>query len=429
MKDLMTVIGFTFGNKVRTKSFKVTTAILVILAILAAHIPFFAQLFSGDDEPAVIGVFQDEQGIAVMLQRQADAQDPKPFDVLLVEDPGSDDARLEQMRAGVEEGNVKGYVLFVEQPESAFPMAVYYSDGNLGQGLRSSLTQALGQVKNEMLLRELNLTQEQSLQLFMPISLETERLDEEGAAREAEKDPMEELVDYILVYIMIVALFMGIMITGQFIASEITTEKSSRIMEIIVTSVAPLTQMFGKIIGMMMVGLLQIILLGAAIFFSFVLPHNREAVAAIDIDLGSVDPLLIIYFVVFYFLGYFLYATLFAAVGSIVSRMEDLGQAVMPMTFLVLGAFYIGIFGINTPEAPFVVAMSYVPFFSPMAMFMRIGVSDPAWWEVALSLGILALSILLFGWLSAKIYRVGVLMYGKRPNLKELRKAMKAYKV
>ena len=101
----------------------------------------------------------------------------------------------------------------------------------------------------------------------------------------------------------------------------------------------------------------------------------------------------------------------------------------MPLTMLSLAAFYVGIFGTSQPNASFVEITSFIPFFTPFVMFLRIGLSDPALWEVLLSLGILLATILVLGWLSAKIYRTGVLMYGKRPTIKELVKAMKAYKV
>jgi ABC-2 type transport system permease protein len=137
---------------------------------------------------------------------------------------------------------------------------------------------------------------------------------------------------------------------------------------------------------------------------------------------------LLVYFIIFYFLGFFLFAMLYAAVGSLISRTEDLAQAILPVTFLSLGSFYIGIFGLNSPTAGFVTAMSFVPFFTPLIMFLRIGMTDPALWQILISILDLLLTILGVAWLSAKIYRVGVLMYGKRPGFKEVLKAMRAYR-
>nr|WP_313778267.1 ABC transporter permease [Paenibacillus larvae] len=110
-----------------------------------------------------------------------------------------------------------------------------------------------------------------------------------------------------------------------------------------------------------------------------------------------------------------------------VSRTEELGQAVMPVMFLVIISFFIASFGMQNPNSTLVTVMSFIPFFSPLIMFLRIGLSDPALWEILISIGIMFASIGILAWLSAKIYRAGVLMYGKRPSFKELRKAMKSF--
>jgi len=101
----------------------------------------------------------------------------------------------------------------------------------------------------------------------------------------------------------------------------------------------------------------------------------------------------------------------------------------MPITMLIIGAFFVAMYGLTNPNATFVVIASFVPFFSPLVMFLRIGLSDPAWWEILLSIGISAAGVYVMGLIAAKIYRAGVLLYGKAPSWKELRKAMKAYDV
>ncbi|MNF88740.1 ABC-2 family transporter protein [compost metagenome] len=159
------------------------------------------------------------------------------------------------------------------------------------------------------------------------------------------------------------------------------------------------------------------------------IPNNDSALKDIGINMADIPVSLYIYGLLFYLIGYFLFATLYAGVGSLVSRTEELGQAVMPLTFLSLGGFYIGIFGLNAPGSTFVTVTSFIPFFTPYIMFLRIGMVEPPFWQIVVSLAALLATTLASGWLSAKIYRTGVLMYGKRPSLKELRKAMKAYKL
>jgi ABC-2 type transport system permease protein len=131
---------------------------------------------------------------------------------------------------------------------------------------------------------------------------------------------------------------------------------------------------------------------------------------------------------IFYLLGYLIYATIFAAVGSLVSRAEEVQQAITPAMLFIVAAFLLAMFGIGSPNAAWVTVLSYVPFFSPFLMFLRIGVSNPAWWEIALSLGILIVSIFILVWMAAKIYRVGVLMYGKKPSMREVYRAIQMMK-
>jgi ABC-2 type transport system permease protein len=335
------------------------------------------------------------------------------------------------MKERVKNKEIKGYLDF-ETEGRTFPAVTYKSEKLMDTGRTSSLSGALQAIKADIILSDANLTEEQRTALAEPVRVETVQIttaEGAGSIGDQGKTVEEQALAFGLVYALIIVLFMGIMITGQLIATEITAEKSSRVMEILVTSVAPLTQMFGKIFGMFLVGLLQIGIYAAVVVINVMLPHNQEMLKELDLNLSSVDPMLLVFAVIFYLLGYFLYSTLYAAVGSIVSRTEELGQAVVPLTMLSLAAFYIGIFGIQQPQSSFVEVTSFIPFFTPFVMFLRIGLADPALWEVLLSLGLLLASILVLGWLSAKIYRTGVLMYGKRPSIKELIKAMKAYKV
>src|SRR5690606_3308387 len=218
-------------------------------------------------------------------------------------------------------------------------------------------------------------------------------------------------------------------ISGQLIASEVTAEKSSRVMEVLITSVSPLTSMFGKITGMFLIVIIQLVSYIGIALININLPHNAEMLADFNIDLSIIDPMVIVFALLYFLLGFFLFATLYAALGSIVSRTEDLGSAIMPMTFISLAGFYIAIFSISTPDSMLVKICSHIPLFSPFVMLLRVGLTDIATWEVFVSLAILLVTIYLAVVLSAKIYRTGVLMYGKRPSMKELRKAMKAYKI
>lgn len=434
MNNTWTVIRFTFMNKVKTKSFLVTTLIFAILLSVGINLPYLIQLFTGDGDSGSkaaerIGlVYGQQQELATELETSW-GQLTTNYELIPYE---TEDQQL--LSQDMDNGLIEGYLKFEEQEGGLFPAVVYTAgEDRMELELQSNLQAALQIIKTRSIAQGLNLTEAQITEINTPVQIESRSLDA-GNAGDAEGEgaipgSSAEAMDYVLVYALVILFFFTLMSTGNMIASEVTTEKSSRIMEILITSVSPLSQMFGKVIGMLLLGLFQILSFGVVVAINLILPHNIEVLKDLNLDISAIDPALLILGLVFYILGYFLYAVLYAAVGSIISRTEDLGQAIMPLTMVSLVAFYIAIFSLSTPNSTLLKVSSFIPFTSPTTILVRVGLGDVPMWEVAASLVILIVSILAFGWLSAKIYRTGVLLYGKRPSFKELMKAMKAYKM
>lgn len=429
MSKLNTVIRFTFLNKIRTKSFLITMLVLVLLVSIVMNIPYFIDKFSGGEQgPARVGVMEASQP-EIVASLEAYLQKQGEFGFVLQKFEGESE---EALRAGLKAGNIDGYLKFNQDGQSAFPTVSYISTkDSIPQSVNGSLQAALQSVKAEVITKG-TLSEEQLAALTAPVFIDPVKLDASGAtasANEAEADQGTEPINYVVVYALVIVFFMIITLTGNMIASEVTAEKSSRIMEILITSVSPLTQMFGKVIGTLYIGLLQILIFGGVIGINLLLPHNQTILASLNLNPADINLTMLALGLIFFVLGYLLYATLFAAIGSLVSRTEELGQAIMPITMLTLVAFYIGIFSLTAPNSLLLKISNFIPFFSPVSMVVRVGLGDAPVWEIAVSLVILLGSILFFGWLAAKIYRTGVLLYGKRPTLKELRKAMRAYKI
>ncbi|WP_339270177.1 ABC transporter permease [Paenibacillus sp. FSL K6-1330] len=434
MNNMWTVIRFTFMNKIRTKSFLVSTLIFALIITIGINLPFLIQMFTGDkagsEETTRIGlVYGQEQTLAEQLETTWSNLPTTSYELVKYET--ADEAALNK---DIKDGVIEGYLKFEAQEGNTFPTVVYSSeDEAMSPELQSNLQAALQVAKTRSIVDGLDLSDAQINELNQPVQIDARSIDptETGNADGAsgEKEGASEVINYIVVYALIILFFFTLMGTGNMIASEVTTEKSSRIMEILITSVSPLSQMFGKVIGMFLLGLSQIAAFGVVVVVNLILPHNIDTLKDMNLDLTAIDPMLLVFGLIFYILGYFLYAMLYAAIGSIVSRTEDLGQAVMPITMLSLVAFYIAIFSLNAPNSMLMKVSTYIPFISPTTILVRIGLGSIPFWEILLSLAILIVSILVFGWLAAKIYRTGVLMYGKRPTFKELRKAMKAYKM
>ncbi|MFS0859168.1 ABC transporter permease [Paenibacillus taichungensis] len=431
MNKMGTIIGFTFKNKVKTKSFMVTTIVLALLITIGLNIPYFITLFNGgpigggsSTNPVNIGLLSMGQTeVAEKLETYSSAQGNQTY--RFVNDASKDEAAL---KADVESEVLDGYLKFEPVAGQDFPQPVLYSSDDISPQVIAPIEAAMQIVKLDVVVED-TLTAEQKQLISTPVKLTEQSLDSGQSGAAAESEGTMSGINYIVVYLLIILLFTSTMMTGNMIASEITAEKSSRIMEILITSVSPLSQMFGKIIGIFMVGLLQIGIFGAVVAGNMLLPHNRDVLSDFNMNLSDVNIAVIIYGLIFYILGYFLYAVMFAAIGSMVSRTEELGQAVLPITMLSLVSFYIAIFSIATPNILLLKVASFIPFTSPTAILVRIGAGVAPTWQIWTSLAILVVSIMIFGWLAAKIYRTGVLMYGKRPTFKELFKAMKAYKI
>ena len=229
----------------------------------------------------------------------------------------------------------------------------------------------------------------------------------------------DQMQNFLYTYIMIMALYMVILLYGQMVAMNVATEKSSRAMEVLITSAKPANMMFGKVLASCAAGLVQLV----AIFGSGLLLYNLNKAywggnEIVD-SIFNIPPELLGYMLVFFLLGFLIYAFLYGAISSTVSKLEDINTAVQPVTYLFLAGFMVVVFSMSSGNVDNLLMKicSYLPFTSPMAMFTRLAMSAVAWYEVALSVGILVGTTVGIGILAAKIYRAGVLMYGNAPKI------------
>lgn len=235
----------------------------------------------------------------------------------------------------------------------------------------------------------------------------------------------DQIQNFLYTYIMIFSLYMVILLYGQMVATNVASEKSSRAMEVLVTSAKPVSMMFGKVLASCIAGFSQLVLVfGTAILF-----YNLNKDALSDPLITSVFAIpveLFLYLILFFLLGFLIYAFMYGAIGSTASKLEDINTSSMPVTFLFIIAFMVVMFsmGSGSVDNPAMLVCSYIPFTSPMAMFTRICMGTVAWYEILLSIVILIGSTIGIGVLSARIYRVGVLLYGTPPKIGAILKAV-----
>ena len=373
--------AFTFKSRIRSKAFIISTA-LTILFILG---------FTNVDK--ILSTFEDsEQSSALIVTENTELIDV--VQSLGYKDVASSDMNEEEARDSISNDDY-GVVAFVdgydarvisERPEQEFT---------------ALLQTALQQIRNTELIESANVDPAVIAALSEPI-----QIDESFLGRGGENSD-ELLSSSALVYVMLMLLYISIITYGSMIATEVTTEKSSRVMELIISTTHPVTHMLAKVTA---IGTLALIQIGIFLGFGYVSASGSDLAKTVIENAGNARA--VIYLLVFFLLGYLLYASLFAVLGSLVSRVEESQQMVMPVVMLLVAAFLVAMFGLNSPDATIVTILSFVPFFAPMLMFLRVMLVDVAVWEVALSIGLLVSTIGITLWIGSKFYRGGVLFYG-----------------
>lgn len=228
-------------------------------------------------------------------------------------------------------------------------------------------------------------------------------------------------------YVMVFVLYMVIMTFGQKVAMSVVTEKTSRAMEVLITSASPVALMFGKILASSVAGIFQITAIFGSAFISYNINKSYFETNAVINTLFNFPASLVGYLLIFFLLGFLIYSFLFGAMASTVSKIEDLSSVVMLIQIIFVAGFVVSTNAMTSGDvnSELMKGLSLFPLTSPMAMFTRIAMSEVPGLEILLSVAFLILATILIGYIAAKIYRVGVLMYGTRPTLGKIIKAIR----
>ncbi len=231
---------------------------------------------------------------------------------------------------------------------------------------------------------------------------------------------------YILAYTGNILIYMAVLLYGTGVAMGVAEEKGSRIMEILVNAAAPFQLLAGKIIGIGAAGLTQMALFVVIGIGALLLQLPLQAAllgsnsGLLNLSITGASITLLVLLLVYFILGFLLYATLFAAVGALVKRQDEVQNAVAPISMLLVAGYIVSFFGIYMPDAIWIKVISYVPFWTPTTMLVRIATGGVAPWEIALTIVLMIVAIIVCAFIAGRIYRAGVLMYGQRPGLGQL---------
>lgn len=416
MNKFWIILSHTYLSRLKSKAFIITTVITLALILGLTNFQKITDLFTDGEKQADNIAVIDQTG---ELYNRLDASVGTYKDVFLLESfKGSDQEAMEAVKSG----KYKGY-LKLSYNQNHTPEATYYAMQVAETNISGKLQQAVQQVKITIATEQAGINQQVVQQIYAPVSFEKVALQENAKTAEELNKARG------LVYIMLFLIYFAVIMYGNMIANEVAVEKSSRVMEILISSVSPITQMFGKIIGVALLGLTQFALFLVVGYQSL---KTREAAMTGEVfnyfGLSDIPISTFVYAIVFFVLGYLLFAMMAAMLGSLVSRIEDAQQIITPMTLLIVAGFMLAMFGLNTPESSLVTITSFIPFFTPMLMFMRVGMLDVPFWQIGISILIMLATIGLFAVVGARVYRGGVLLYGRSSSLKDFKKALELSK-
>ena len=433
MSQVSIIIGREFNERVRKKSFIITTLLMPLLMIGLMFAPMLIMKYSRGDEKQIAVI--DESGlVAPKLQSGEEL-------VFQTTDLSTDAARKELTD--------KFGVLYIGSDILTNPNNVkLYVNSSSSLTVESNITGQLEEIIEAEKLKSYNIENlSQILQeVKTTVGMQTFRNDE---SQEEESQAKSSVIATGVGFVLGMILYMFLLIYGSMVMQSVIEEKNSRVLEVMVSSVRPFDLMLGKILGVASVAVVQVLIwgvlcaVGAAVAVHMMpadvlagvqaMQHGvPDAAASIDMNPEMLQVMAAVtdfgyilrifaYLLLFVFGGYLFYSAMFAAVGSAVDSIQDAQQLQTPITIPIILALLVMITVINDPNSQMAFWFSMIPFTSPVVMMARIPYGIPLW-EVILSLAILYASFTAMVWLAAKIYRVGIFMYGKKPTFKELYK-------
>lgn len=414
MREFMLIFQQAFVTKARTKSFIITTAIMIAAIFLMANMTKIIDTFKsfgGESSEETLYVVDESGQLFDHLEAQFAMQEA---DLQLVLSQKDEETLKEEVR-----NDEIDALLILDLSAEQTIEAAYFSMSAMEFTRPSMINDALQSIQTEIKANELSLTADQVQTLFTPVQFDQHSLSPSSKSEEELSQARG------LVYVLMFLIYFAVIFYSSTIATEVATEKSSRVMEILISSVSPVKHLFAKVLGIGTLGLLQMALLGISAFIAIKTTSTDMVDGVFSIfGFSNMQAGTIIYAILFFLLGYFLYATLAALLGSLVSRTEDVQQMILPMTFLIVIAFILAASGLGNPEVAYLKYTSFIPFFAPLVMFLRVGMLDLPMWEPMLSIGIMLVTIFILGWFGARVYKGGVLMYGPSRSLKDIKKAI-----
>ena len=420
MKKMFLIISREYSERARKKSFIITTLLTPILMIGIMIAPSLMMLYNTSDQKQIVVV--DRSGLVADKLQSSDELLFMPHDNI---------SKAEACKIYNEESGIFAILYIGSEVESRDSVQLI-TNASSSMMLESNITSQLNEIVEQEKLRKLNIDNLDEILAQVETNIALSTYINDGTGEEDSMESTSSDISYILSLVLGMMLYMIIILYGSMVLTSVVEEKSSRVLDVIVTSCTPFQIMMGKIMGIALVALTQIAIWAALVIAAskFLVPAilSEDVAQANDMMMqammGTIGntayiALLFAYMLLFILGGFLLYASLYAAAGSAVDSVQDGQQYNTIIMIPIILSIIVMMSVFNDPNSPIAFWFSMIPFTSPIVMIARIPFGIAAW-EIWLSIGILYATFIFTTWLAAKIYRIGIFMHGKKPSWKEL---------
>jgi len=414
MNKILTLIKREYKESVYKKSFIIMTILMPLLMIGLSVVP--ALLMELKTEKTVKLHVIDQSGL-IFKDLEKSLSDTlgngqKRYRLTLIpSNPQNENTISSEEKRMIQKDKI-GALIIIPAAVIDSGSVRFFSRNVANLDLNRRLRSAIGRILSRQRAEKLGLDPQLITRVTQPVKLKTIKISKSG--KESERGFIEE---YFGTFVFVLILYMTLILYGTSIMRSIVQEKSSRIIEALLSGANPFQLMAGKVIGQGAVGLTQYLLWA---IFGIALVLYGGNFMPVSSKFFNFTPQIFIYFIVFYILGYFVFSVLYAAIGALSNTDQEAQQLSFPVVFLLIIPLMLIGFIVKNPDSGLAVILSLIPFFSPIIMFARINLTSPPFFEIFTAIALLVLTIFLLIWIVAKIYRVGILMYGKRPSLPEI---------
>ena len=410
MHNVWLIAKREYLERVRTKAFLISTILIPVL--MGGGI--VGSIVSGSRAKSTshITIVSQDQQLATDLQAELESGKDSRMTVDVIS-PGNDQTR-KTLDAMLADKQIDGYLWITPAANPGERPSFSFTPRSAADiGTKGVVSSALRTVLMRERLAHQGMVASDVDSLMQPVKVDTTQ-----AGKNADTTS-----SFVAIYVLFFLMYMVILLYGMNVARSIIEEKTSRVFEVLLATIKPEEMMAGKVIGVGSVGLTQVAvwLLTAVILTS---SSIVGALAGGNIHV-SLNPMQIIFFVVYFLLGYLLYSSIAAALGAMVNSEQELQQLNMILVMPLAGCMFALAPVITNPNGPVARIISFIPFCTPLIMYLRISLATPPAWEIALSIALMMVTIYAILWVASRIYRVGILMYGKKPNLPEILRWLK----